>query len=596
MKGKINMEKKHWIKGIICFVICLMIGIIYPMGVKAESGSQQVNPDNVVKADSTYYQSLGLAGTPTLTVYKHKAGDLNVPVQGVEFKTTKIGDLYQIKTGTTHQMVYGIQQDIASKVGITSGDYTFVNDGQQIIAFKDAQQINKAFQLNKNRQIIQDLLKSETGVSTDATGKAELSTPNYGLYVVVETDVTDAKIDGKPVSITWQTRPYVVSLPSYIANEKNWNEDVVVNTKNSVDDATLEKKIVTNYHSGNILTTNLETADTDITQGNDVAEFYLKMKIPQIPGTSDSSVTRFNINDHASKAYKINENDFKIFCNEVELNATDYQISTSAIDKDGYYKNGTAIKIQLTDSGLNKITNASKASAKESYLHVYYLASVNNQVVVGPGGGQSGNPNRAQLTYCISNNSPKNTAWDTVTTYTFGFDVLKKLDDQNISSEVAEQVQFVLYRQENNQKIYYTFDNINNQYYLTGTVQDENNATRISPVNNSKVSVYGLEEGTYYLEEVKTIDGYHILKEPLEVTIVAKKGANNFTGGLNEYIGLLMQETDDDGIASYEVVNTKGFEIPATGGIGIWLFVLGGMSIIVIGTVYFYISGRKKKM
>ena len=174
---------------------------------------------------------------------------------------------------------------------------------------------------------------------------------------------------------------------------------------------------------------------------------------------------------------------------------------------------------------------------------------------------------------------------------------MKKLDDQNISSEVAEQVQFVLYSQKNGQKTYYTFENnTNNQYYLTGTVQDENNATRISPVNNSKVSVYGLEEGTYYLEEVKTIDGYHILKEPLEVTIVAKKGANNFTGGLNEYIGLLMQETDDDGIASYEVVNTKGFEIPATGGMGVWLFVLGGMSIIVIGTVYFYISGRKKKM
>lgn len=590
------MEKKHWIKGIICFVICLMIGIIYPMGVKAESGSQQVNPDNVVKADSTYYQSLGLAGTPTLTVYKHKAGDLNVPVQGVEFKTTKIGDLYQITTGTTHQIVYGIQQDIASKVGITSGDYTFVNDGQQIIAFKDAQQINKAFQLNKNRQIIQDLLKSETGVSTDATGKAELSTPNYGLYVVVETDVTDAKIDGKPVSITWQTRPYVVSLPSYIANEKNWNEDVVVNTKNSIDDATLEKKIVTNYHSGNILTTNLETADTDITQGNDVVEFYLKMKIPQIPGTSDSSVTRFNINDHASKAYKINENDFKIFCNEVELNATDYQISTSAIDKDGYYKNGTAIKIQLTDSGLNKITNESKANAKESYLHVYYLANVNNQVVVGPGGDQSGNPNRAQLSYRLSNNSLKKTDWDTVTTYTFGFDVLKKLDDQNISDTVAKEVQFVLYRQENGQKIYYTFDNINNQYYLTGTVQDENQATRISPVNESKVSVYGLEEGTYYLEEVKTIDGYHILKEPLKVIITAQKGENAFVGSLNEYTGLLMQENDNDGIASYEVINTKGFEIPATGGMGIWLFVLGGMSIIVIGTVYFYISGRKKKM
>lgn len=78
--------------------------------------------------------------------------------------------------------------------------------------------------------------------------------------------------------------------------------------------------------------------------------------------------------------------------------------------------------------------------------------------------------------------------------------------------------------------------------------------------------------------------------------ITAQKGVNNFVGRSDEYTGLLMQETDDDGIASYEVINTKGFQIPATGGMGIWLFVLGGMSIIVIGTVYFYISGRKKKM
>lgn len=590
------MEKKHWIKGIICFVICLMIGIIYPMGVKAESGSQQVNPDNVVKADSTYYQSLGLAETPTLTVYKHKAGDLNVPVQGVEFKTTKIGNLYQITTGTTHQMVYGIQQDIASKVGITSGDYTFVDDDPQIIAFKDAKKINEAFQLNKNRQIIQDLLEGETGVSTDATGKAKLSTPNYGLYVVVETDVTDAKIDGKPVSITWQTQPYVVALPSYV--DGKWNENVIVNTKNSIDDATLEKKVVTNYHGGTILTTNLVTADTDITQGNDVVEFYLEMKIPQISPESDSFIDTFIINDQASKAYDVNVNSFKILCDQTELIATtDYQIRTSPINKDGYYNNGTAIKILLTDTGLKKITKLSKESASESYLYVYYLTSVNNQVVVGPASDQSGNPNSAQLSYRLSNNSLKRTDWDTVTTYTFGFDVLKKLDDQNISSEVAEQVQFVLYRQENNQKIYYTFENnTNNQYYLTGSTSNEDEATRISPVNESKVSVYGLEEGTYYLEEVKTIDGYHILKEPLEVIITAQKGVNNFVGRSDEYTGLLMQENDNDGIASYEVINTKGFEIPATGGMGIWLFVLGGMSIIVIGATYFYISGRKKKM
>lgn len=592
------MEKKHWIKGIICFVICLMIGIIYPMGVKAESGSQQVTPDNVVKADSTYYQSLGLAETPTLTVYKHKTNDLEVPIQDVEFKAKKIGDLYQIKTGTTHQMVYGIQKEIASKVGINSGDYTFTDSGQNIIAFKDAKKINEAFQKNENRQKVQNLLNDKTGIRTNSDGNAIFSNLDYGLYVVVETDVTDAKINDKPVSITWQTRPYVVSLPSYIANETKWNEDVTVNTKNSIDDATLEKKIVTNYHGGDILTTGLETADTDITQGNDVVEFYLKMKIPQISNTSDSSVTQFDINDHASKAYNVKRDSFKILCDQTELIATtDYQISTSPIDKDGYYKNGTSINIELTDSGLKKITKASKESAEESYLHVYYLASVNNQVVVGPGGGQSGNPNRAQLTYCISNNSPKNTAWDTVTTYTFGLRVFKYLDEDIISNNVADQVQFILYSQEHDQKIYYTFQSDNTHYWLTGTVDKKEQATMISPINkDGSLFISGLEEGTYYLEEIRTVDGYHILEEPLEVVIKAKQGANDFVGSTPEYTGLLTQENDDDGIASYEVINTKGFEIPATGGMGIWLFVLGGIGVIAMGAVYFYLSGRKKKI
>ena len=115
-------------------------------------------------------------------------------------------------------------------------------------------------------------------------------------------------------------------------------------------------------------------------------------------------------------------------------------------------------------------------------------------------------------------------------------------------------------------------------------------------MNESKVSVYGLEEGTYYLEEIRTVDGYHILEEPLEVVIKAKQGANDFVGSTPEYTGLLTQENDDDGIASYEVINTKGFEIPATGGMGIWLFVLGGIGVIAMGAVYFYLSGRKKKI
>ena len=117
--------------------------------------------------------------------------------------------------------------------------------------------------------------------------------------------------------------------------------------------------------------------------------------------------------------------------------------------------------------------------------------------------------------------------------------------------------------------------------------------TKMSPAKGGALTVKGLEEGTYYLEELSTVSGYHLLKKPAEIKITANRGDNTYTGTKDQYTG-----TINDGTDSYfglTVNNTKGFELPSTGGAGILLFVLAGAIVLAAGCGYYVASSRKNR-
>lgn len=123
---------------------------------------------------------------------------------------------------------------------------------------------------------------------------------------------------------------------------------------------------------------------------------------------------------------------------------------------------------------------------------------------------------------------------------------------------------------------------------------------------DGKAQVDGLANGTYYLVETATVNGYNLLSGPVKVTIqVSYKKSWTVK---NDYVdGKLVhqKETEDEeyfggkpgapgnGYILTTIINRKGFNLPTTGGFGTLLFSGIGVLLVVAG-VGVLLSLKKK--
>ena len=108
--------------------------------------------------------------------------------------------------------------------------------------------------------------------------------------------------------------------------------------------------------------------------------------------------------------------------------------------------------------------------------------------------------------------------------------------------------------------------------------------------------VAGLEDGTYYLLEIKAPNGYNLLEHDLEVTITATTAnGQNWNGAANTALTALEVQTQlgetapvdgtgnvETGAVGIQVTNNHGATLPETGGMGTTLFYVIG-SLLVVG-------------
>ena len=116
---------------------------------------------------------------------------------------------------------------------------------------------------------------------------------------------------------------------------------------------------------------------------------------------------------------------------------------------------------------------------------------------------------------------------------------------------------------------------------------------------NGKMSVSGLDAGTYYLTECVAPDGYNLLDEDVKITITAAYSADGKITNLSVTVGDETSEgTKGDGgefTGELEVTvkNFSGIELPSTGGMGTTIFyTLGGL--LAVGAAVFLVT--KKRM
>lgn len=122
----------------------------------------------------------------------------------------------------------------------------------------------------------------------------------------------------------------------------------------------------------------------------------------------------------------------------------------------------------------------------------------------------------------------------------------------------------------------------------------------VSPKNNGVLNINGLKDGTYTLTETKTADGFSILTAPLTVVvsevIVEGKVTAQVSATVDNAANAVVCNDPTDGHFAFTVNNPKAkfFSLPTTGGLGLWLFTVGG-GVLMAGAIIFITVLRKKK-
>lgn len=569
---------------------------------------------NVEVADQTYYKSLIGSTAPdkaVITITKREAAvdstsvtSADRPIKGVKFGIAKIGDLAQINEQGVSTMVYGIQTEIADEIGLTadyvSGDYSYV---------KDYKAINTALR-GADIDTLKTLAGIGEGTATGENGTVRFSDQDYGLYLVLETEIDGAQVkdangDWGPISIVKKQYPYVVSAPVYNKGSNTWSASVNANAKNETGTASIEKDIVRSYEDTLGAQAQEQLSDTDTTHVGDTVEFKFTSSVPDLTDSADDAEVKMN-------TYKIQDNlsagltlpatfsaDNLVITDGMdrtyEIN-TDYTVSKAqSLYPDGSITEGSAFEILFTQEGLDKLTVLAK-SKEEKEISVYYTATVNENAVVGV----EGNPNEVRLIYGAGSAADVTTSWDSVKEFIFTMDATK-LFDGTVSAEYKDEVSFKLYTDEDCTTGVKVTGN-NGNYVYGGVADTEEEISTLTLDDNSLLFIKGVPTDiTLYLKELTTADGFNVLKKPVELKLVAAQNGNEYTGvllsnGTNASVvnGEEANLNDDRTGVTMTINNTSGFQLPTTGGMGVWLFAIAGVLVAAAGFVFYGVTRRKR--
>ncbi len=589
----------------------------------ASAAAKPLDESDVTIADLAYYNGLigaepTAAANATINISKYvevdnsdpAQADITAPVRGVDFSIWKIGDIFQVQDGTDTLMAYGISDSLAKTIDLI-GDYTVKKDGVEYVLVKDYNEINEAlmktFPEGYNDELGYNITDDNTKTTND-NGLATFVGQEYGLYLVVESSVAEAQIknadatDWEYITITRKQAPYVVSAPIYDDTNKTWLAEIDAKAKNVTGTADIDKKIVRSYDGtlgyadGEVLN------DTDVTNVNDVVEFKFISKVPDLTDSKDNTaidIDKYVITDAISKGLTLPETFSEaniVITDKNNVSYTfgkDYTVAKGVDVGTEGYEDGSTFSITFTPAGLEKLTNLAKAMS-DGEVYVYYTATVNSNAVVGV----EGNPNKVKLTFQAGQSHEIDTTWKEVKEFIFGMEA-NKLFDNAQKNDLAAAVRFKLYTDEACTKgIVVTGDKGNYVYSGSGE------ATELKLDGNSQLYIKGVPTGVdLYLKETATSKGYNILKEPVKVNLIPAKGDDGeYTGVLENGVlentstvnGTAATLVRDDTAVTLAVNNTSGFQLPATGGMGAWIFAILGV-LVIGGGVTFYVITRKKR-
>lgn len=121
---------------------------------------------------------------------------------------------------------------------------------------------------------------------------------------------------------------------------------------------------------------------------------------------------------------------------------------------------------------------------------------------------------------------------------------------------------------------------------LTGEQETTTLVTGENGDAKGKLTISGLSTGTYYLTETKAPGGYNKPNTPVTIEIKDDNLDGKPTSGNSSEFA--------DGYVALDVINTQGFVLPTTGGMGTILFTAGGVAIMGAAVLLFVVLRRRK--
>ena len=254
------------------------------------------------------------------------------------------------------------------------------------------------------------------------------------------------------------------------------------------------------------------------------------------------------LHDKMSEGLTFNADSVKVKVGDQILKANEnYTLVTNC-------KDGCTFEITFKQTYLDTIT-------EDTSIVVTYSATLNEKAVIYP----EPNTNETKIVY----GEGSETTWDETKTFTYQFDLVKTKTDNT----VLNGAEFKLYdaRTEGNEIA--LIDEGNGVYRVATAAEKAAEGFVSATIKAGKVTIKGLESGTYYLEETKAPAGYNVLAERVEVKIDHANLTATVEGGT--YVS-----------GGVQVINQTGAELPSTGGIGTTIFyVVGGLLVVAAGVL-----------
>lgn len=595
-------------------------------------------------------------------------------VKGVEFTYLKVADIVQFSdapdadAANMVMVLYGIDKtagaSLLKALGLAEGAkrYTAADDLNAGMYYYQSDVLMNALEqaLLNNATTVKNELEAYVAANggkamplTDAYGKSQVQDLDLGLYLVIETKV--------PEMVVATCNPFFISIPmtTVAADSTNggtrWIYNVTVYPKNETGIPSLEKtlrenKSDTGKHNGSTGDITDGYAHTGTASDGDIIDYQLISTLPSITSAA-TYLTEYTFVDTLSAGLSYNKNDVLVeFFSDAACknlvgtwNASDGMFSVTYSTADN---NASVMTIRMTEQGLAEINTNKRVYASESAVHsgysdctirITYQATMHadKSVVYG----DTGNPNEVVLLWKRTSQDYYDTLVDDAHLYTYAMELTKLFSDGN--GNVAN-VEFIM---RNITDGYYVKAELNKEegvYYVVDHVRNESDATRFVPVkgkdNSGVIIVKGLEDDEYVVNEVRTDNGYTLLKDGIGITISRSESSVQCDIYTSDVLGLVQNDpryaesltprdgnattaqkhlehrlltasatvdgkevtmTEDNGsvhaVVPLKVVNTRGFNLPQTGDHGTWMFSVIGIALMAGAAAVIFVVMRKKR-